>query len=436
MAGPSTSSSSLYTETQELNQRLVRIANQNTILSDLDIITSGASTQGQVLLDTEAVNHFLNESPHAPDVTDKDAIFTTKLNEQVATVILCQPKNTALAYLTVISRGTVVINEIKMKIVKIVKGRSIIARQSQHAEGDPIMIAAALLLYATRRGISNLFKLVKSPILEHIGLHQDQAAKVMIRLAVKNRNKDDIFPATIELITTIFPNIKLEYNGERAQSWPQEQEIQPLRLSRQEPPSQSNQADGDHAALTRVERWGGIFVNMLDIAKQNLGVSQEINNAMEVRANMRQEIDAVKEMLQFSQLEQHATRVRLEEVEARNEELQQVIKRRCNQQTTTLITNLCADRLKLPVNICQEYTATLLTRLRLELESIYIEVSCPIQGFAEKAMLLYKLGLSKILLTGGAANYLQENLPLTVTIDQAYDQISFLIRSGKGHVLE
>ena len=98
--------------------------------------------------------------------------------------------------------------------------------------------------------------------------------------------------------------------------------------------------------------------------------------------------------------------------------------------------NLCADRLKLPVDVCQEYTATLLTRLRLELEGIFIEVSCPIQGFAEKAMLVYKLGLSKILLTSGAANYLQENLPLAVTIDQAFDLLSFLIRSGKGHVLE
>ena len=98
--------------------------------------------------------------------------------------------------------------------------------------------------------------------------------------------------------------------------------------------------------------------------------------------------------------------------------------------------NLCADRLKLPVDVCQEYTATLLTRLRLELEGIFIEVSCPIQGFAEKAMLVYKLGLSKILLTGGAANYLQENLPLAVMIDQAFDLLSFLIRSGKGHVLE
>ena len=433
MAGSATSSSSLYTETQELNQRLVRIANQNTILSDLDIITSGASIQGQVFLDSEAVNHFLSESPHAPDVTDKDVIFTTRLNEQVATVMLCQPKNTALAHLTVISRGAVVINEIKMKITKVVTGRSIIARQSQHAEGDPIMIAAALLLYATRRGISNLFKLVKSPVLQHVGLHQDQAAKVMIRMAVRNRNKDDIFPATIELITTIFPNIKLEYNGEQAQSWPQEQEIRP---SRQEPPSQSNQADGDHAALTRVERWGGIFVNMLDIAKQNLGVSQEINNAMELRANMRLELDNTREMLQFAQLDLHATKARLEEIQTQNEQLQQVIRRRCNQQTSTLIMNLCADRLKLPVEIFQEYTATLLTRLRLELEGIFIEVSCPVQGLAEKAVLVYKLGLSKILLTSGASNYLQENLPLAVTIDQAFDVLSFLIRSGKAHVLE
>ena len=96
----------------------VRIANQNTILSDLDIITSGASTQAQVFLDTEAVNHFLSESPHAPDVTDKDVIFTTRVNDQVATVMLCQPKNTTLAHLTVVSRGAMVINEIKMKIIK------------------------------------------------------------------------------------------------------------------------------------------------------------------------------------------------------------------------------------------------------------------------------------------------------------------------------
>ena len=433
MAGSATSSSDSYTEIQELNQRLVRITNQNTILSDLDIITSGASTQAQVFLNSEAVNHFLSESPHAPDVTDKDVIFTTRVNDQVATVMLCQPKNTSLANLTVVSRGAMVINEIKTKIIRVVTGRSIIARQSQHAEGDPTMIAASLLLYASRRGISDLFKLVKSPFLQHIGLHQLQAAKVMIRMEVRRRNKDDIYPGTIQLITATFPNIKLVYNGEPTQSWSQEQEIRP---SCQGSPSQSNQADGDHAALTRVERWGGIFVNMLDIAKKNLGVSQEINNAMELRANMRLELDNTREMLQFAQLDLHATKARLQEIQNQNEQLQQVVRRRSSQQTSTLIMNLCADRLKMPVEIFQEYTATLLTRLRLELEGIYIEVSCPVQGHVEKAVLVYKLGLSKVLLTSGAANYLQENLPLTVTIDQAFDVLGFLIRSGKGHVIE
>ena len=448
--GPSTSQFDRRPDAQSINDQIIRIADGQMVLSDLDLIANTPSMQeNQIILSTELSNQLLEGSleglpKSCSDLKEKDLIFSIKLDaagqKQIGTVLLHWPKNSTLTHLVVIAKGDVTVSDIKRRVSKyIVKDKAVIMKKIEAAGTNQVLFAAALLLFTHRRGISNLFKLIKGPksTLENIVLSGDQMLKVMLKLAVKAaKTKQVIFPATLEYIKTRFPMMEFNHNRDWTESWSPNGQVPPLKINLQAVPPPLPSQNVDLTAQTTVERWGTIFLKMLEASRESLSVSLSINQALQTRRDLTQQLDAARQDLQIAQLDLRESRARLEESQTQNVELQAMMRKRCTQQTSILITSLCADRLKLPPQVCNEYTSQLLVRLRTELESIFVTYSCPINLWVDKATLTYQISISKILLTNAASQYFYETAPIVAVIEEAFELLSFLINSGRGHVLE